>query len=91
MRMKSLIAMTSAAAFAFAVAACGENQSAESKGEEMDNQIEDTLGLDHDSGDGAMEQAGEVIDDMSGTENTDPVDAASDATDGDPSTSSTNE
>jgi hypothetical protein len=38
-----------------------------------------------------MEQAGEVIDDMSGTENTDPVDAASDATDGDPSTSSTNE
>ena len=91
MRMKSLIAMTSAAAFAFAVAACGENQSAESKGEDMDNQIEETLGLEHNAGDGAMEQAGEAIDNVTDTQNTDPVDAASDATDGDPSTSATNE
>jgi hypothetical protein len=87
MRIKPLIAMASAAAFALAVAACGENQSAESKGEEMDNQIEDTLGLEHDAGDGAMEQAGEVIDNVTGTENPDPVDAVSDATDGDSTTS----
>ena len=45
----------------------------------MDSAIEEATGQEIDRGDGVMENAGEVIDDMTGQENDDPVDAIHDA------------
>ena len=62
-----------------ALTACGQDTSAEKQGEKMDSAIEEATGQEIDRGDGVMENAGEVIDDMTGQENDDPVDAIHDA------------
>ena len=61
------------------LAACGDNTSAEKEGEKLDSAIEEATGGEIDRDDGAMENAGEVIDDITGQENDDPVDAIHDA------------
>ncbi len=67
------------------LAACGENSSAEKQGEKMDSAIEEAVTGEVDRDDGVLENAGEAIDEVTGNENTDPVDAvhdtAEDATD----------
>ena len=62
---------------AFALAACGD--SAEKQGEEMDSAIEETVTGEIDTDDGLLENTGEAIDEVTGNENTDPVDAVGDA------------
>lgn len=59
------------------LAACGG--SAEKQGEKLDTAIEEAVGGEADAGDGLLENAGEAIDEVTGNENTDPVDAVSDA------------
>jgi hypothetical protein len=81
-----IVLITLSTAALFALGACGENQSAEKAGENMDSQLEETFTGETNSNDGAFERAGEAVDNATGHENTDPVDAASDATDGDPAT-----
>tara|TARA_R110000787_G_scaffold8277_8_gene27691 strand:+ start:10610 stop:10867 length:258 start_codon:yes stop_codon:yes gene_type:complete len=61
------------------LAACGDNSSAEKQGEKMDSAIEKATTGEVDHGDGALENAGEAIDEVTGHENTDPVDAVHDA------------
>ncbi len=63
---------------AFALATCGG--SAEKQGEEMDSPIEETVIGEIDIDHGLLENTGEVIDEVTGTEDTDPVDAAEEAT-----------
>jgi hypothetical protein len=61
--------------------------SAEKAGENMDNNIEEATQGERNLNDGAMEQAGEAIDEATGKERTgDGADALNDATDGDPDT-----
>lgn len=62
---------------AFALAACGD--SAEKQGEEMDSAIEETVTGEIDTDDGLLENTGEAIDEVTGNENTDPIDAVGDA------------
>ena len=62
---------------AFALAACGD--SAEKQGEEMDSAIEESVTGEIDTDDGLLENTGEAIDEVTGNENTDPVDAVGDA------------
>jgi hypothetical protein len=62
---------------AFALAACGD--SAEKQGEEMDSAIEETVTGEINTYDGLLENTGEAIDEVTGNENTDPVDAVGDA------------
>jgi hypothetical protein len=62
---------------AFALAACGD--SAEKQGEEMDSAIEETFTGEVNTDDGLLENTGEAIDEVTGNENTDPVDAVGDA------------
>ncbi|MFN7164453.1 MAG: hypothetical protein ACK4P2_06490 [Hyphomonas sp.] len=59
------------------LAACGG--SAEKQGEKLDTAIEEAVGGEPDAGDGLLENTGEAIDEVTGNENTDPVDAVSDA------------
>lgn len=72
---------------AFVLAACGDT-SAEKEGEKLDSAIEETVTGEENKSDGLLEDTGEVIDEVTGTENDDPVDAvgdaAEDATDGKP-------
>lgn len=83
--MRTTLLIVSTAAIC-ALGACGENQSAEQAGEDMDSRIEETVTGETNSGDGAFERTGEAIDGATKQENHDPVDAASDATDGDETT-----
>lgn len=62
---------------AFALAACGD--SAEKQGEEMDSAIEETVTGEVNTDDGLLENTGEAIDEVTGNENTDPIDAVGDA------------
>jgi len=62
---------------AFALAACGD--SAEKQGEEMDSAIEEAVTGEIDTDDGLLENTGEAIDEVTGNENTDPIDAVGDA------------
>jgi hypothetical protein len=62
---------------AFALAACGD--SAEKQGEEMDSAIEETVTGEIDTDDGLLENTGEAIDEVTGNENSDPIDAVGDA------------
>jgi hypothetical protein len=79
--LKSLL--TTCALFGvFALGACDPQGSAEKAGEEMDSAIEETTQGQINRGDGALENAGEAIDDATGRQNSDPVDAVNDATDG---------
>ncbi len=83
--MRTMLFILSTAAL-LALGACGENQSAEQAGEDMDSRLEQTTTGETNSGDGAFERAGEAIDGATKQENNDPIDAASDATDGDTTT-----
>lgn len=84
--MRKTIATAITAAM-LSLAACSEN-SAEQAGENMDSAIEEATQGNENLGDGALEQAGEAIDETTGnTQNNDAADALNDATDGDASTS----
>ncbi|MDP3458753.1 MAG: hypothetical protein Q8S09_05710 [Hyphomonas sp.] len=72
--LKSLGPLLLGAAF---LAACGG--SAEKEGEKLDTAIEEATGGEADASDGLLEDTGEVIDEITGNENTDPVDAVGDA------------
>jgi hypothetical protein len=64
------------AAFAgLMLAAC----SAEKEGEKLDTAIEEATTGETDLSDGLLEDTGEVIDEVTGAENDDPVDAIGDA------------
>ena len=75
--MKTFTTLTAALAGAFVLAACGG--SAEKQGEKMDSAIEETVTGEENSDDGLLENTGEAIDEVTGNENTDPVDAVGDA------------
>ncbi|MFN7169607.1 MAG: hypothetical protein ACK4NV_21370 [Pannonibacter sp.] len=77
--MQKLTTLGLAALGALALAACGPGNSAEKQGEKMDSAIEEATTGDVDQGDGALENAGEAIDEVTGNENDDPVDAVGDA------------
>lgn len=82
--LKTIAAATAAVAM-LGLAACGE--SAEKTGENMDSAIEEATQGEENLGDGALEQAGEGIDNATGNERQGDVgDAINDATDGDAST-----
>jgi len=66
--------------------ACSPEGSAEKTGEDMDSAIEEATQGEVNRGDGALENAGEAIDQATGRENDDPVDAVNDATDDNPNT-----
>ncbi|MEX1252322.1 MAG: hypothetical protein WEA77_14170 [Hyphomonas sp.] len=75
--MKPLTTLTAALTGAFVLAACGG--SAEKQGEKMDSAIEETLTGEENMDDGLLENTGEAIDEVTGNENPDPIDAAGDA------------
>lgn len=84
--MLKIIATAAAAAAMLSLAAC-DGGSAEKAGENMDSAIEEATQGQENLGDGALEQAGEGIDEATGNQqNTDAADAINDATDGDRST-----
>jgi hypothetical protein len=64
--------------------ACSQEGSSEKAGEDMDSAIEEATQGEIDRDDGALENAGEAIDQATGRENDDPADAIHDATDDDP-------
>jgi hypothetical protein len=83
--LRSLLVATAFAGLV-GLAGCGQ-QSAESAGEKMDNAVENATQGHENAGDGAMEQAGQAVDNATGTQrNDDAADAINDATDGNPST-----
>ncbi len=83
--MLKIIATAAAAAAMLGLAAC--EGSAEKAGENMDSAIEEATQGEENLEDGALEQAGEAIDDATGAERQgDLGDAVNDATDGDPNT-----
>lgn len=77
--MQKLTTLGLAALGGLLLAACGPGDSAEKQGEKMDSAIEEATMGDVDHGDGALENAGEAIDEVTGNENDDPVDAVGDA------------
>lgn len=83
--LKPIITIIALLGFATLVA-CSPNGSAEKSGERMDSAIEEATQGQIDRGDGPMENAGEALDQATGSANTDPVDAMHDATDNNPST-----
>jgi len=83
--MFKAIATAAAAAALLGLAACGD--SAEKAGENLDSSIEEATQGEENLQDGALEQAGEAVDDAANTERSDDgADALNDATDGDPDT-----
>jgi len=83
--MLKIIATAAAAAAMLGLAACGG--SAEKTGENLDSSIETAANGEENLGDGPLEQAGEAVDEATGTERTDDgADSLNDATDGDAST-----
>lgn len=77
--MRNPHALGLAIAGALILAACGG--SAEKEGEKMDSAIEETVTGEVNTDDGLLENTGEVIDEVTGNENPDPVDAVGDAID----------
>lgn len=77
--MKKLTTLGLAALGGLVLAACGPGNSAEKQGEKMDSAIEEATTGEVDHSDGILEDAGEAIDEVTGNENTDPVDAVGDA------------
>ncbi|MEQ9504800.1 MAG: hypothetical protein RLO80_00915 [Hyphomonas sp.] len=77
--MKKLTTLSVAVLGALALAACSPGESAEKQGEEMDSAIEEAVTGEVDRDDGLLENAGEAIDEVTGNENDDPVDAVGDA------------
>lgn len=84
--MRKIIATAAIAAFSLGLAACGNGGSAEQAGENMDSAIEEATQGHENLGDGALERAGESIDEATGRQNNDAADALNDATDGNAST-----
>ena len=83
--MLKTLASALAAAAMLSLAAC--DGSAEKAGENMDSSIEEATQGEENLGDGALERAGEGIDEATGNrQNNDAGDAINDATDGDSST-----
>lgn len=79
--------LVSAAVLGFAgLGACSQEGSSEKAGEDMDSAIENATQGEVNRGDGALENAGEAIDQATGRENDDPADAIHDATDDNPNT-----
>jgi hypothetical protein len=85
MQTKTLLAAIAVLAFA-GLAACSQEGSSEKAGEDMDSAIEEATQGEVNRGDGALENAGEAIDQATGRENDDPADAIHDATDDNPNT-----
>ena len=83
--MLKTLATAAAAAAMLSLAAC-DGGSAEKAGENMDSAIEEATQGQENLGDGALERAGESIDEATGTQNNDAADAVNDATDGSNST-----
>ncbi|MDZ4691700.1 hypothetical protein [Terricaulis sp.] len=82
--LKALMTATAAAAM-LSLAACGD--SAEKTGENLDSAIEEATQGEENMQDGALENAGEGIDNATGTERNDDLgDTVNDATDGNPNT-----
>jgi len=75
--MRKLTILAPVLAGAFILAGCGD--SAEKEGEKLDSAIEETVTGEINTDDGLLENTGEVIDEVTGNENTDPVDAVGDA------------
>lgn len=69
-----------------ALAACNPQGSAEKAGEDMDSAIEESTQGEINRGDGVLENAGEAVDQATGHQNNDPVDAIHDAADDNPNT-----
>lgn len=67
------------------LASCSEGTSAEKEGEKLDSAIEEAASGEIDRDDGPMENIGEAVDDITGQQNDDPIDAIHDATEEDPS------
>lgn len=83
--MLKTFAAAAAAVAMLGLAAC--DGSAEKTGENLDSSIEEATQGEENLGDGALEQAGEGIDEATGNQqNNDAADALNDATDGDQST-----
>jgi hypothetical protein len=83
--MLKMIATATVAMAALGLAAC--DGSAEKTGENMDSAIEEATTGEENLGDGALEQAGEGVDEATGNQqNNDAADALNDATDNDAST-----
>lgn len=83
--MFKIIAAAAAAAAMLGLAAC--EGSAEKTGENLDSSIEEATQGEENLSDGAMEQAGEAIDEATGkARDDDAADTLNDATDGDAST-----
>lgn len=77
--MKKLTTLGLVAFGGLVLAACGPGESAEKQGEKMDSAIEEATSGEVDHSDGVLENAGEAIDEVTGAENDDPVDAVGDA------------
>lgn len=75
--MKHVTTIAAAVAGVFFLAACGGG--AEQQGQEMDSAIEETLTGEENADDGLLENTGEAIDEVTGNESADPVDAVGDA------------
>ncbi|ANP45833.1 hypothetical protein [Candidatus Viadribacter manganicus] len=80
MQAKTMFAALAVLAFA-GLGGCNQEGSSEKAGENMDSAIEEATQGEVDRGDGALENAGEAIDQATGRENDDPADAIHDATD----------
>jgi hypothetical protein len=85
MRTKTLLAALAVLGFA-GLGGCSQEGSSEEAGEDMDSAIEEATQGEINRGDGALENAGEAIDEATGRENDDPADAIHDATDDNPNT-----
>lgn len=85
MKLNALLAAVAALGFA-GLGACSQEGSSEKAGEDMDSAIEEATQGEINRGDGPLENAGEAIDQATGRENDDPVDAIHDATDDNPNT-----
>jgi len=85
MRTKTLLVAMAMIGFV-GLGGCSREGSSEKAGEDMDSAIEEATQGEVDRGDGALENAGETIDQATGRENDDPADAIHDATDDNPNT-----
>jgi predicted small secreted protein len=84
--MRKLLVIAAIAAFSFGLTACGNGGSAEKAGENVDSAIEEATQGQENLGDGPLEQAGESVDEATGTQDNDDADALNDATDGNSTT-----
>jgi hypothetical protein len=77
--MQKLKVLSLAEIGGLALAACSPGTSAEKEVEKLDSAIEEATTGDVNRDDGLLENAGEAIDEVTGAENDDPVDAVGDA------------